>query len=626
MEAPSPAVPFKAQIITHLFAEREHDEKPKTHAINPVDESDAFNELCEACRRGDVKTVRQLIQFGGVNLNAVDKFDYPPLTLASLCGHYDVVQLLLESGALCERDTFQGERCLYSALTDSIRNLLLQYNFSKSIDEKQPFASHLSSLLILAPLDTSDITITTTYHSDALPNSSETPTYTKEFHLHRFLLCARSQYFSRKLFPMEGKKSPRSLRLPNSIDSRAFESTARFLYLGEITEQFSPEVLINIEKISTHLGLPSLWEFALASHDPKQRRLKRMDEVDKAQEDLDTWFTEYVLEKAIRVPLEEAAEVSTGFAKDTFADVILRADEDPEDQPFGTGKHWKPQAVFYPVHRAMLRSEFFTIMFTSSFREGQKRSLDDPLQIIRLEISPRVLELVLRFFYSDKVVVPLEYALDTLYTADQLFIERLKNKVTMIISTQGNGGLPGDNAKSDTYNVESDDFTGSYDIYDVIRAGWATRQPKLEEFGAKYIAERLEDYIDDPDFSDIVQESAERIKSRQETDTIELIDDIRYYLDQRFRMRMDDLAAEQMYDEEATLTSPPKKEEDKGEDAKDVNGTTGEAKTPEEEPKYPTQVWTEEEIQADFMRAEALKFNELLGRINLLLEKLKLDA
>lgn len=241
---------------------------------------------------------------------------------------------------------------------------------------------------------------------------------------------------------------------------------------------FSPEVLINIEKISTHLGLPSLWEFALASHDPKQRRLKRMDEADKAQEDLFAWFTEYVFEKAVRVPLEEMDEVSVEFAKDTFADVILRADEDPEDRPLGAGRDWKPQAIFYPVHKAMLRSEFFTTMFTSSFREGQKRSLDEPLQIIPLEISPRVLELILRFFYSDKVVVPLEYALDTLYAADQLFIERLKSKITMIISTQGNGGLPGDNTKGD-------DSTGSYDIYDVIRAGWATRQPKLEEFGAK---------------------------------------------------------------------------------------------------------------------------------------------
>lgn len=87
-----------------------------------------------ACRRGDVKTVQSLISFEKVNINAVDPFDYPPLTLvsapppasrpkrtgpgtdgwiackASLCGHYDVVKLLLENGAICERDTFQGER------------------------------------------------------------------------------------------------------------------------------------------------------------------------------------------------------------------------------------------------------------------------------------------------------------------------------------------------------------------------------------------------------------------------------------------------------------------------------------------------------------------------------------
>lgn len=35
--------------------------------------------------------------------------------------------------------------------------------------------------------------------------------------------------------------------------------------------------------------------------------------------------------------------------------------------------------------------------------------------------------------------------------------------------------------------------------------------------------------------------SAERIEKRQETDTIELIDDIRYYLNERFRMRADDM-------------------------------------------------------------------------------------
>ena len=47
---------------------------------------------------------------------------------ASLCGHYEVVELLLESGAVCERDTFQGERILYNALNNRIKSLLLRYD------------------------------------------------------------------------------------------------------------------------------------------------------------------------------------------------------------------------------------------------------------------------------------------------------------------------------------------------------------------------------------------------------------------------------------------------------------------------------------------------------------------
>lgn len=47
---------------------------------NPLDTSDDFNELLQACRRGDLKRVQELIS-EGVNLNGKDRFDYTPLII-----------------------------------------------------------------------------------------------------------------------------------------------------------------------------------------------------------------------------------------------------------------------------------------------------------------------------------------------------------------------------------------------------------------------------------------------------------------------------------------------------------------------------------------------------------------
>lgn len=92
---------------------------------NPLDTSSEFEKFLEACRRGDLKTCQELIS-EGININAKDSFDYTPLiivgpclhvrfdrctcipqcimfvadvsTKASLCGHFELVQLLLEAG------------------------------------------------------------------------------------------------------------------------------------------------------------------------------------------------------------------------------------------------------------------------------------------------------------------------------------------------------------------------------------------------------------------------------------------------------------------------------------------------------------------------------------------------
>jgi ankyrin repeat/BTB/POZ domain-containing protein 1 len=450
-----------------------------------------------------------------------------------------VVQLLLESGALCERDTFQGERCLYNALNDRIRNLLLQYDYSKSTDPLQPLAASVTSLLTRDHPVTSDITLKAVDQS---------------FHLHKFILAARSPYFAKKLAIAP---ETTTWRLPNTIPSESLQAVIRWLYLSDAAGDFGEDeeeqaILTGIDKLSRQLETEMLFETLLERGDRRLARQRRTAEVEKGRDQLGSWFRDNILRHKIHIDTEKAHTVQWDRNNGIFADVLLRADEDvdsdDEDEveeiprsrqtlgiPIGpfANKSRSPsrspsrarktpqKSVLFPAHRAMLlRSDFFAAMFSSAFREAQ----DTPyLQIIPIDCSPEVLEVILTYLYTEKSDFGLDVAIGVLFAADLLFIEKLKVKAAQIISTLGNGAasvVEADESKGKS--VELEDLI---DIYDVIRAGWDTRVHRLEEFGARYLAYRLERYIDEPEFLELVKESAERIKKREETDTIELIDE-----------------------------------------------------------------------------------------------------
>ena len=425
------------------------------------------------------------------------------------------MQLLLESGALCERDTFQGERCLYNALNDRIRNLLLSYDYSKSTDPLQPLASHFTSLLTIEQPQTADIVIAAGEES---------------FHLHKFILSARSPYFARKL---SIAPDTTSWKIPSAIAPQAFGIAIKYLYLGEIPNDvgggpgtgFSEdEVLEGIDKISKQLEIVSLWDGILESGDRRLSRQRRSDEVEKGQKQLEAWFSANVLKHKITIDTVEAKNVKWDRSNVIFADVLLRADEsddafesetplvqdhqqvEPEMRnyiPIGPltpasrslSRNPKPcKSVLFPVHRAMLlRSEYFLTMFSSAFREAQPTA---HLQIISVECSPEVLEVVLKFLYTEKTGFSLAIAIDVLFAADLLLIEKLKQKAAVVISTLGNGSMLQNPTILDAGEAQSSEQE-ELDIYDVVRAGWLTRVPRLEEFGARYFAYRLESYIDD---------------------------------------------------------------------------------------------------------------------------------
>jgi ankyrin repeat/BTB/POZ domain-containing protein 1 len=639
---------LKHNIEKALAQEKRDIQAGRLKDENPLDKSHDFHLICEAARRGDLRLAQEQIT-KGVNINARDEYDYTPLILASLCGHFELVQMLLEQGAKCERDTFQGERCLYNALNDRIRNLLLSYDYSKSTDPLQPLAAHVATLLTRDSPQTADITLHTSDMS---------------FQLHKFVLSARSPYFRNKL---REKPETKSWKLAPKIATDSFETCIRYLYFGEAsirgqdTDAEETLVLEGVDKLSRQLEIPQVFDAILNPSDRRQARQRRQAEVERGRDQMQEWFKEHVLQKQFEVEMDKLDEVKWKRDNSSFADVLLLADYNEEEEdnesdsddnndalspapassnriPIGPSQDINNhnRKTLFPAHRAMLlRSELFATMFSSPFREGQissSTSTDSspPLQIIPIDCSPAVLSIILTYLYTETTTFPLSIALDVLHAADMLFIEKLKQRAALLISTLGNGSSSAIPPDSDSPDPKETLFSNEQPhqwIYSVLRSAWSCRVPRLEEFAARYIAYRLESYISDEEFTELVRESAARITVRQETDTVELIDDIRYYLSDRFRLRFEDVGMGEMMDE--TLTKRVEEDGDDGDDGEPdgvedldrmVEGLELEAHT---EGVVRT---LDGKIAGDEFAQDAMNYQILLGRIDALLEELTLDA
>jgi ankyrin repeat/BTB/POZ domain-containing protein 1 len=84
MARENPAIVLrKDQIEAALHAEHQAISAGKLKEDNPLDLTEDFRLLCDACRRGDLKVCQEKIT-EGVNINARDKFDYTPLICVSI--------------------------------------------------------------------------------------------------------------------------------------------------------------------------------------------------------------------------------------------------------------------------------------------------------------------------------------------------------------------------------------------------------------------------------------------------------------------------------------------------------------------------------------------------------------
>ncbi len=449
--------------------------------------------------------------------------------------------------------------------------------------------------------------------------------------LHKFILVARSPYFRTKL---AAAPETTTWKFPNTTPPEAFAAAIRYLYLGEAPRELrsgpgtgftESEVFTGIDKISKHLEIESLMESLLDSGDRRRARQRRTVELGKGRDQLEEWFRQNVLGNKLVVETRKVTEVKWDRKNSIFADVLLRADELPDEDEGDADD--VPNSTLFPCHRAMLlRSEFFQAMFTSSFREAH---VTDQLQIIDVDCSPDVLEIILTFLYTERADFPLEIAVDVLFAADMLFIEKLKTKAAVVISTLGSGVSQAEAAKTRGTQDEDD-----IDIYAIIRAAWLTRVQRLEEFAARFLAYRLEAHIDSPEFAELIQESAARIRARQETDSIELLDDIRFYLNERFRLRFDDAGLDELMDEQQPTVDGDEVAQVEGMEkitggveAMNVNKSTALDTRTQQANGYTREIRTlDGALVEDEFDEDAMNYQILLEKLDALLERLNLDA
>ncbi len=515
----------------------------------------------------------------------------------------------------------------------------------------------------------------------------------RSFGLHKFILAARTPYFRSKL---EAQPETDTWRLASAIPDAAFQVVLRYIYLGEVPKDLSSasgasaseeEVIKGLDKVSKQLEVEQLWEAILAGGDRRLARQRYQDEVERALKQIGTFFRDNVVGHKMVVDTDRVSDVKWNHGNSIFSDILLRADEPLDDEtgrsgtatpvvangnslPIGPAALSVPAAakptrksVLYPAHKAMLiRSEYFERMFSGEFLESHTT---DSLRIVTVDCSPPVLELILEFLYTETAACPLEHALDLLYAADMLFLDALKSKAAVAISTLGSGTrsalvdqthqgsnkpqqpLPQEQEQQQTPQEDAD--KEPINIYDVIHAAWDLRVQRLEEFAARYIAQRLEDYIDDAEFHELISESAARIQKREETDTIELLDDIRYYLSERFRLRFEDAGLDDILDDSGEISAelaaelagaapPDEKEQATNGHVQDVDTMTTKTTTEPTQPQAAVEKKPQQFEQVGVMRtldgeavedefaADAINYQVLLGKIDAMLEGLKLDA
>jgi len=447
-------------------------------------------ELFQSCRVGDIEQVMYLTEHKEVDLNLRDKWDSTPLYYACLCGHLELVKYLLINGAVCDSNTFDGERCVYGALTDAIRKLLLDHKMLTTHTKRREAYSEF-----LRRLFEDEVSKDVNFH-----------VHGDEIRAHKFFLSTRSTLF-KQMFEEKWKNRDNIVLGHRLVSCHAFNLMLEYIYTGQVKVDIRD--VPDLSKLAKYCKLTVLESeldeaFKKADNFVQSKRGAAITTLHVASPK-----TQHELQQDLGVLAQQALPMEFRPWNGIELPLMPRVEQQFVDVVFLVNGYE------YFCHKPIFstRSEYFRALLDDHFEETEIGGQYNIPVVNIHSVSPKVFSCVVYFVYSNYCDVTEDLVMELLHTADMFLLPGLTK-------------LAG-NSLARMVNQDT--------VMDILRTARLFNLPRLEDKCTEFLADNIEAMADDTDLHKIIRQDANEVKDRQETDSIQVIDDIRSHIRSRVR-------------------------------------------------------------------------------------------